>query len=95
MQFEDDEYYYYVKAVPKLMVTAPKKEIRTINEHKETTTIDTDSIKRVAQKKKVPSTHKQNISVSQKQSVANWQRKNADEILFKKSLNEEFNRRTK
>ena len=29
LQFEDDEYFYYVKAVPKVTVTAPEK---TVNE---------------------------------------------------------------
>lgn len=31
IQFEDDEYYYYVKAVPKLSVSAPDKQIKTIH----------------------------------------------------------------
>lgn len=30
VQFEDDEYYYYVKAVPKNTVTAPEKKVKTI-----------------------------------------------------------------
>jgi hypothetical protein len=30
-QFEDDEYYYYVKAVPKVIMTKSKKNVRTIN----------------------------------------------------------------
>lgn len=30
VQFEDDEYYYYVKAVPKNAVTAPQKRVKTI-----------------------------------------------------------------
>ena len=29
-QFEDDEYYYYVKAVPKNTVSAPDKKVKTI-----------------------------------------------------------------
>ncbi|MFA9464328.1 MAG: hypothetical protein ACERKN_08530 [Velocimicrobium sp.] len=36
IQFEDDDYYYYVKAVPKIKVTAPEKNIKKINEKKET-----------------------------------------------------------
>lgn len=28
VQFEDDEYYYYVKAVPKMAVTAPQREVK-------------------------------------------------------------------
>lgn len=31
MQFEDDEYYYYVKAVPKMTVAAPTNTVKKIN----------------------------------------------------------------
>lgn len=31
LQFEDDEYYYYVKAVPKMAVSAPAKSVKKIN----------------------------------------------------------------
>ncbi len=31
VQFEDDEYYYYVKAVPKVTVTRPEKKVKQIN----------------------------------------------------------------
>jgi len=31
VQFEDDEYYYYVKAVPKMMVATPTKTVKKIN----------------------------------------------------------------
>lgn len=31
VQFEDDEYYYYVKAVPKMAVAAPTKTVKRIN----------------------------------------------------------------
>lgn len=30
VQFEDDEYYYYVKAVPKVTVTRPEKQVKQI-----------------------------------------------------------------
>lgn len=33
-QFEDDEYYYYVKAVPKIQVLPPEKSIKRINAKK-------------------------------------------------------------
>lgn len=36
VQFEDDEYYYYVKAVPKMMVSAPEKKVKRINPQKKT-----------------------------------------------------------
>ncbi len=31
VQFEDDEYYYYVKAVPKITVATPSKTVKRIN----------------------------------------------------------------
>ena len=34
VQFEDDEYYYYVKAVPKMTVSASSKKVRRINPQK-------------------------------------------------------------
>lgn len=30
VQFEDDEYYYYVKAVPKMAIAAPEKKVKKI-----------------------------------------------------------------
>ena len=32
LQYEDDEYYYYVKAVPKIVVSTPEKTVKRINE---------------------------------------------------------------
>ncbi len=34
VQFEDDEYYYYVKAVPKITVAAPSRTVKKINSTK-------------------------------------------------------------
>jgi len=34
LQFQDDEYYYYVKAVPKLTVTRPDVKVKRINTRK-------------------------------------------------------------
>lgn len=31
VQFEDDEYYYYVKAIPKITMEAPQNKVRRIN----------------------------------------------------------------
>lgn len=45
LQFEDDEYYYYVKAVPKLSVAAPEKTVKRINERQETETIDVEEVR--------------------------------------------------
>lgn len=35
VQFEDDEYYYYVKAVPKMTVATPTKTVKKINTQRE------------------------------------------------------------
>ena len=34
LQYEDDDYYYYVKAVPKIAVTAPDVKVQKINSRK-------------------------------------------------------------
>lgn len=49
VQYEDDEYYYYVKAVPKIAVSAPEKTVKRINkrgENEETEIIDTEEIRK-------------------------------------------------
>ena len=38
VQFEDDEYYYYVKAVPKITVSTPDKKVKRINAAKREST---------------------------------------------------------
>ena len=43
LQFEDDEYYYYVKAVPKVSVTVPEKTVKKINVRQETVKMDVRS----------------------------------------------------
>ena len=47
IQFEDDEYYYYVKAVPKVGVAVPEKKVKRITENQpqETTVIREDRSK--------------------------------------------------
>lgn len=34
IQFEDDDYYYYVKAVPKMNIAAPDVKVQKINSTK-------------------------------------------------------------
>ncbi|MBQ5734590.1 MAG: hypothetical protein UH654_00635 [Lachnospiraceae bacterium] len=40
VQFEDDDYYYYVKAVPKINVTQTNKKVKKINERNMTEVTD-------------------------------------------------------
>lgn len=46
LQFEDDEYYYYVKAVPKVSVAVPEKTVKKINVRQETSVMDTEAVKK-------------------------------------------------
>ena len=46
LQFEDDEYYYYVKAIPKVSISTPEKTVKRINERQETEIINTDEVRR-------------------------------------------------
>lgn len=41
-QFEDDDYYYYVKAVPKVKITVPKKDVKRINGESQDESIEID-----------------------------------------------------
>lgn len=45
LQFEDDEYYYYVKAVPKVFVTKPEKTVKRIHERQRTGMIDVEQVR--------------------------------------------------
>ena len=51
LQFEDDEYYYYVKAVPKASVAIPEKTVKRINERQKTGVIDAEQIKKMEELK--------------------------------------------
>ncbi len=42
LQFEDDEYYYYVKAVPKMTVATPEKTVKKINTPVKSRTVTTE-----------------------------------------------------
>lgn len=75
LQYEDDEYYYYVKAVPKVIVTQPEKTVKRINGHRETEIMEPEHVRqnhdrsertnrtapdnRTARKQK-PKTHREN-----------------------------------
>ncbi len=53
LQFEDDEYYYYVKAIPKVSVAVPEKTVKRINERQRTDFIDTEQVLELEQITKV------------------------------------------
>ena len=69
LQFEDDEYYYYVKAVPKVSVAIPEKTVKRINERQKTGVIDTEQIKKVEQAEKEERLAKQKVEDSEIQRI--------------------------
>lgn len=79
LEFEDDEYHYYVKAVPKIGVTVPQKSVKHINERQNTGD---------ANKKKWVDSNSQS---SASYGTGYMERpKSADEILLERSLNKEL-----
>ncbi len=94
LQFEDDEYYYYVKAVPKLSVARPEKTVKRINERQETEIIDTDSVRKksgtasggVGKNGKRPTPKKG-------QSVKKHDMREVDKMLLTQSLRKDLNMR--
>lgn len=77
IQYEDDEYYYYVKAVPKMNVAAPEKTVKKINERKNKDEEEKEEIRR----KKRP---------AQKRQVAVKRGESTEEFLLNESLKNEL-----
>ena len=100
LQFEDDEYYYYVKAIPKISVTAPEKTVKHINERKETGEIAGAEPER-RQRSKSGQTEKPAVRKTKTASKVKRPKSpavqrptrvggNTDEILLAQSLKEEL-----
>ncbi len=87
VQYEDDEYYYYVKAVPKLAIAAAEKTLKHINEHESTEIMDTDQIREKASRK---NTAESRSSRSSRRSGEDVERQLLEESL-KKDLGFERN----
>lgn len=96
MQFEDDEYYYYVKAVPKIGVSAPEMSVKHINERKEqadsqeTVVIDPQDVEQAAEVQKRPSRKKRPAPKPRNQVRKVDHARAADEILLTRSLTREL-----
>ncbi|XCP84224.1 hypothetical protein ABXS75_14275 [Roseburia hominis] len=96
LQYEDDDYYYYVKAVPKISISAPEKQIKRINERRdEMEELEEDYTSRgreASAKQRVP---KKRPGGSRKTDTSSGPRKvsvasNTDELLLAKSLKDEL-----
>lgn len=86
LQFEDDEYYYYVKAVPKLSVAAPEKTVKTINERRTEDDMEDAEVRRRPRRKSQNGQPRKRSSQPKKARVA----ENTDEILLARSLRDEL-----
>lgn len=89
LQFEDDEYFYYVKAVPKIVVSAPEKTVKRINkreESKETEIIDPEKLRNKNAKQAKVSNPIKKV----KKTVAKRKEKDTDHLLLTQSLRKEL-----
>ena len=77
LEFEDDEYHYYVKAVPKIGVTVPEKSVKHINERQSRAGNSRNG--EVSGRAR----HEGQVNRSERS-------KSADEILLTRSLNKEL-----
>ena len=69
LQFEDDEYYYYVKAVPKASVAIPEKTVKRINERQKTGVIDAEQVKNLERAAEEEKFEKQKVEESEIQKI--------------------------
>lgn len=95
LQYEDDEYYYYVKAIPKISIAAPEKTVKRINERRSTEEFETEEIRRRPSGKSEGRRNQRNRPVTAEHRTASRQRKaqvldNTDELLLARSLKEEL-----
>lgn len=94
LQYEDDEYYYYVKAVPKIVVSTPEKTVKRINERQETEIMDTAEVRKKA-KKQAQEKARQNEQEQKKRRRPTSKRRNimdddVDQELLRRSFENEF-----
>lgn len=69
VQFEDDDYYYYVKAVPKMNIAASTKTVKRINTNTQSIATVGERTKGAGDGMKVVATQKQSVPVSRKNEV--------------------------
>ena len=82
LQYEDDEYYYYVKAVPKVTITSPEKTVKHINERQATEIIDTEEVRKKAEE----SNAGKRMNKSKKKKTD----RDIDQQLFEESLRKDL-----
>ncbi|MGN9055904.1 hypothetical protein ACTNA4_05455 [Bariatricus sp. HCP28S3_A7] len=96
IQYEDDEYYYYVKAVPKMSVAAPEKTVKRINERRDPDERESEEIrrrpsKRTDERKNVKKRQADKETKKNSGTPGNTRvPANTDELLLAKSLQDEL-----
>lgn len=101
LQYEDDDYYYYVKAVPKISIAAPEKQVKRINERRDEAerSEEEDRAARRTRNREMSETgrspRKRPQGGTERQGTASKPRKvnvasNTDELLLAKSLKDEL-----
>ncbi len=86
IQFEDDEYYYYVKAVPKIVVSVPEKRVKHITGQQR---MEGGEPEPEAEKGGKPAKDAERVSGKSEGTDANKDR-TTDEILLTRSLSKEL-----
>ena len=96
IQYEDDEYYYYVKAVPKMSVAVPEKTVKRINERRDPDERESEEIrrrpsKRTDERKNVKKRQADKETKKNSGTPGNTRvPANTDELLLAKSLQDDL-----
>ena len=93
LQFEDDEYYYYVKAIPKVSVTKPEKTVKRINARQETEIMDADAVRKKSDISSGRLGNSRRPVPKRGQSVKRHDMKEVDKMLLTQSLRKDLNLR--
>lgn len=84
VEFEDDEYHYYVKAIPKVGVSVPEKSVKHITRHRDKSI----SAKRAGQQKDKREDSSKTATYSEKNEPG--LEENTEDILLTRSLSKEL-----
>lgn len=88
IQFEDDEYYYYVKAVPKVGVSVPEKQVKRITGSQ--ARVSGDSAENDAETPGKKKAEKKPPVSRKNRSTEEPAKQNTEEILLTRSLSREL-----
>lgn len=91
LQYEDDDYYYYVKAVPKISISVPEKTVKHINEHRSPEESEQEESNRRAGEGRSERRKRDTSGRRSRQAVEKTRMpENTDELLLAKQLQDEL-----